>query len=133
MSPARPRRCSGAACRACRQTAHVASVLNGATADSAWRGPARIPALSGLATGGGFPDPSTLPIDDLIEATRVALQRDGEWALQYAFGSGIPELVEQLRVKLARDQGIQAGPENILITNGASEALGLVFQLFVNP
>src|SRR4051812_44062008 len=74
-----------------------------------------------IAFGGGFPDPSTLPIDDIIEATRVALQRDGEWALQYAFGSGIPELVEQLRVKLARDQGITAGPENILITNGASE------------
>jgi 2-aminoadipate transaminase len=86
-----------------------------------------------IAFGGGFPDPGTLPIADIIEATRVALERDGEWALQYAFGSGIPELVGELRKKLARDQGIVAEPENVLITNGASEALGLIFQLFVNP
>ena len=86
-----------------------------------------------IAFSGGYPDPSTLPIADLIDATRVTLERDGEWALQYAFGSGVPELVEQLRVKLARDQGIQAGVENILITNGSSQALALIFDLFVDP
>jgi 2-aminoadipate transaminase len=86
-----------------------------------------------ISFSGGYPDASTLPIQDIIEATRVALERDGEWALQYAFGSGIPELVEQLRIKLQRDQGIKAGVPNILITNGASQALGLIFEMFVNP
>jgi 2-aminoadipate transaminase len=86
-----------------------------------------------IAFSGGYPDPSSLPIQDIIEATRIALERDGEWALQYAFGSGIPELVEQLRVKLARDQGITAGVENILITSGSSQALALIYELFINP
>jgi 2-aminoadipate transaminase len=86
-----------------------------------------------ISFSGGYPDATTLPIQDIIEATRVALERDGEWALQYAFGSGIPELVEQLRIKLARDQGIVADVPNILVTNGASQALGLIFEMFVNP
>ena len=86
-----------------------------------------------ISFSGGYPDATTLPIQDIIEATRVALERDGEWALQYAFGSGIPELVEQLRIKLERDQSIRAGVQNILITNGASQALGLIFEMFVNP
>lgn len=86
-----------------------------------------------IAFSGGYPDPSSLPIQDIIESTRTALERDGEWALQYAFGSGVPEIVEQLRIKLKRDQGIEAGVENILITSGSSQALALVFELFVNP
>ncbi|MFW6074781.1 MAG: PLP-dependent aminotransferase family protein [Chloroflexota bacterium] len=86
-----------------------------------------------IAFGGGYPDHSTLPINDLLESTRIALERDGEWALQYAFGAGIPELVDALRDKLRRDQGIAAEPNNILITNGASQALGLIFEAFVNP
>lgn len=86
-----------------------------------------------IAFGGGFPDPTSLPIHDLIDAARIALQRDGEWALQYAFGSGVPEIVEQLARKLERDQGIHAGVENLLITNGASQGLALIFELFLNP
>jgi 2-aminoadipate transaminase len=86
-----------------------------------------------IAFSGGYPDPSSLPIQDIIESTRIALERDGEWALQYAFGSGVPELVEQLLAKLKRDQGIEAGVENILITSGSSQALALIYELFVNP
>lgn len=86
-----------------------------------------------ISFAGGFPDPASLPIDDVIETTRVTLERDGEWALQYAFGTGVPELVEQLLLKLKRDQGIEAGIENILITSGSSQAIALIFELFVNP
>jgi 2-aminoadipate transaminase len=86
-----------------------------------------------ISFGGGFPDASSLPIQDIIETTRVALERDGEWALQYAFGTGVPELVEQLLKKLERDQGIKATSENILITSGSSQAIQLIFELFVNP
>ena len=86
-----------------------------------------------IAFGGGYPDASSLPIQDIIESTRIALERDGEWALQYAFGSGVPELVDVLLDKLRRDQGISAGRENVLITNGASQALGLIFEAFVDP
>lgn len=86
-----------------------------------------------IGFGGGYPDADSLPIQDIVESTRIALERDGEWALQYAFGSGVPELVDVLLDKLRHDQGIQAGRENVLITNGASQALGLIFEAFVDP
>lgn len=82
---------------------------------------------------GGFPDPRSLPKGDIIEATRMALEADGEWALQYGSSAGDPVLIEQLLIKLRRDQGIEAGPENILITNGGSQALHLMVEMLVDP
>lgn len=81
----------------------------------------------------GFPDPSSLPKGDIIEATRVALEADGEWALQYGATQGYSGLIDELLKKLARDQGIEAAPENVLITNGASQALALIVEMLVDP
>ncbi len=81
----------------------------------------------------GFPDPGSLPRSDIAEATRVALERTGEWALQYGRSAGDPELVRELLAKLKRDQGIEAGTENVIITNGASQALALIVDMLVNP
>src|SRR5918999_2153254 len=71
----------------------------------------------------GFPDPGTLPVEEVIAATARALEKDGRWALQYGKPTGYPGLVEALLRKLERDQGIVAGPENVLITAGGSQAL----------
>jgi 2-aminoadipate transaminase len=81
----------------------------------------------------GFPDPASLPKVDVAEATRVALERDGEWALQYGATQGYSGLIDELIAKLARDQGIIAQPENVLITNGASQALALIVDMLVDP
>jgi 2-aminoadipate transaminase len=81
----------------------------------------------------GFPDPSSLPKADVIEATRVALERDGEWALQYGASQGYQRLRDELLIKLRRDQGIAASDENLLITNGASQGLDLLVQALCDP
>lgn len=81
----------------------------------------------------GFPDPGSLPSADIIEATRVALERDGQWALQYGNTRGYPGLVDELLRKLKRDQGIDATPEHVLITNGAAQALALIVDMLVDP
>lgn len=80
----------------------------------------------------GFPDPASLPVQQVIEATARALEKDGKWALQYGKSTGFPGLVDQLRRKLERDQGIVVGPENILITAGGSQALQLVLDLLTD-
>jgi 2-aminoadipate transaminase len=87
----------------------------------------------GISFYAGFPDPSSLPAADVIESTRVALERDGEWALQYGAGQGYSGLIDELVKKLARDQKIEAGPENILITNGAAQAVTLIVDMLVEP
>jgi 2-aminoadipate transaminase len=81
----------------------------------------------------GFPDPASLPKADIAEATRVALERDGEWALQYGATQGFPGLIEELLKKLKRDQGIDATPANILITNGGSQAVALITDMLIDP
>ncbi len=80
----------------------------------------------------GFPDPGSLPADEVAAATVRALAKDGQWALQYGNGTGYPGLVDVLLAKLKRDQGIEAGRENVLITAGGSQAMGLVLDAFVD-
>lgn len=76
----------------------------------------------------GFPDPASLPKNDVAEATRVALERDGAWTLQYGAARGYADLVDQLLIKLRRDQGIEATAENMLITYGSSQGLALICE-----
>lgn len=100
-------------------------------------GPARLgnprASESKISFVAGFPDPGTLPKADVIEATRIALERDGEWALQYGAARGYPGLADELVKKLARDQHIEATSDNILITNGSSQALALIVDMLVDP
>lgn len=81
----------------------------------------------------GFPDPGSLPKGDVLESTRIALERDAAWVLQYGATRGYARLVDELLAKLKRDQGIDAGPENLLITYGASQALHLITEALVDP
>lgn len=81
----------------------------------------------------GFPDPASLPAADIIEATRVAIETEGEWALQYGTPAGDERLIEQLLRKLARDQRIEAAPDQVMITNGAAQALSMIVDMLVEP
>jgi len=80
----------------------------------------------------GFPDPGSLPAGAVAEATTRVMERAGDKALQYGTAAGVEELRHVLLEKLARDQGIVAGPENVLITAGGSQALALVLDAFVD-
>ncbi len=80
----------------------------------------------------GFPDPESLPAGTVADAAVKALQENGKWALQYGATMGVKSLVEVLIEKLERDQGITASPENVMITAGGSQAVGLIVDLFVD-
>jgi 2-aminoadipate transaminase len=81
----------------------------------------------------GFPDPASLPANSVGEATVRAMEKDGQWALQYGKATGDPGFVDVLLAKLKRDQGIEAGPENVLVTAGGSQVVQLVLDLLVDP
>lgn len=80
----------------------------------------------------GFPDRDSLPKESVISATKTALEREGEWALQYGHGLGDRKLAGLLRDKLDRDFGIRADVDQILITAGASQAMGLAIDTLVD-
>jgi 2-aminoadipate transaminase len=80
----------------------------------------------------GFPDPNSLPADQVAASTARVLAERGRYALQYGDNVGYAGLIDALLAKLARDQGIAAKPENVLITAGGSQALDLLLDAFVD-
>ena len=79
----------------------------------------------------GYPDAASLPAE-VAESTRRALERDGEWALQYGRTQGVMPIVDALIEKLGRDQKLNASRDEVLITSGGSQAVQLVLDLFVD-
>lgn len=97
------------------------------------------PLLQGMDKAGerisfvfGFPDPASLPAAEVAAATSETLAERGRTALQYGDNAGYSGLIDALIAKLERDQGIKASRENILITAGGSQAIGLLLDAFVD-
>ena len=80
----------------------------------------------------GFPDPASLPAAEVAAATTRVLAERGQAALQYGDNAGYSGLIDALLAKLARDQGIQARRENVLITAGGSQAIDLLLDALVD-
>jgi 2-aminoadipate transaminase len=86
-----------------------------------------------ISLSAGYPDPSSMPRSDMAESMRLALEKDGEWALQYGANRGYDRLLEQLRIKLKRDQGIDCAEEELLVVAGAGQGLGIIAEAFCDP
>ena len=91
------------------------------------------PPVPPIALTGGVPDPESLPFDDLAEAARIVLEREGRLALQYGGPQGFLGLREWVAERVGRVDGLSLGPENITITNGSAGALANVCETFLDP
>jgi GntR family transcriptional regulator / MocR family aminotransferase len=80
----------------------------------------------------GIGDPSLFPMDEFRKILQSVMRRDGIKALEYGPCEGNPDLRRVIAHVLSR-QGVQTGPENILITAGSQQALTLVSQLLLAP
>jgi GntR family transcriptional regulator/MocR family aminotransferase len=79
---------------------------------------------------GGTGDPELSPVAEFRKVVQAVMRRDGISALEY----GEPRGYSPLRVTIAQvlaSQGIQAQPENILITSGSQQAIALTAQLLL--
>ncbi|MEZ0248623.1 MAG: PLP-dependent aminotransferase family protein [Thermoproteus sp.] len=84
-----------------------------------------------ISFGGGMPDPSTFPLEDIARISAYVLETYGNKALQYGQTEGVPELREEL-AKFSASNGIKATAENIIVTVGSQEALELLGRLFLD-
>ena len=94
------------------------------------------PRRAGLARfdfGGGRPDPESFPFDDLARATADMLAAEGRDALTYGDQQGAPGLREWVREKTLLLEQDEIGPEQVLITSGASHALSLIADALTEP
>jgi len=83
--------------------------------------------------GAGQPSPFLLPLERIREAA-AACTADADWqSLAYGYPQGHGLLRESLARFLSDAYGFAVGPENLLITAGASQALDLICTLFTRP
>ena len=84
-----------------------------------------------------YPAPETLPVDGLTTSLQVMLDaRADEMARNLAYypqALGSPELREYTSHKLMEDRGISVSPDEIMLTAGSSEAIGLLIQALTDP
>ncbi|MEM4509551.1 MAG: PLP-dependent aminotransferase family protein [Pyrobaculum sp.] len=86
-----------------------------------------------ISFGGGMPDPSTFPVEDIIKIVVHVLEAYPHRALQYGPTEGVAELRQEIAKFSESYYGIKAGPENIIVTVGSQEALELVGRVFIEP
>ena len=87
-----------------------------------------------ISFAGGMPAPELFPLTRFHDAACRLLSeaRSGQMALQYSPTEGFLPLRELIVRHIGR-YGINARPENVLITTGSQQALDLIAKLFVNP
>lgn len=88
-----------------------------------------------ISLAGGAPATEALPVDVVREIAGDILMFDrrGEEALQYGNPQGVLDLREAVVTDLLAPKGIEARPENILITGGGLEGINLLCQVFIDP
>jgi 2-aminoadipate transaminase len=85
-----------------------------------------------ISFAGGLPASEVFPAARFQEACQRVLQTQAHLALQYGATEGYEPLREMIARHINR-YGIQARPENVLITSGSQQALDLIGKLLINP
>ena len=75
----------------------------------------------------GVPAPECLPVEELADCARAAIERDGPAVLSYGPGGGYPPL----RDWLAARHGVE--PARVVITSGSLQGFVFLSELLVQP
>ena len=85
-----------------------------------------------VSLAGGMPNISGLPLDVVGEAIGELVAQHGTTAMQYGSGQGDPALREQI-CDVMRLEGIEAHPDDVVVTVGSQQAVDLVTRIFCDP
>ncbi|CAN5297545.1 PLP-dependent aminotransferase family protein [soil metagenome] len=85
-----------------------------------------------VSLAGGMPNISGLPLDVVARALHDLVLDHGGTAMQYGSGRGDQRLREQIVEVMALD-GIEAHPDDVVVTVGSQQAVDLVTRIFCDP
>ncbi|OGR41632.1 MAG: hypothetical protein A2X35_12190 [Elusimicrobia bacterium GWA2_61_42] len=85
-----------------------------------------------ISFAGGLPSPDHFPYDFVADAVKEIMAKKGKVALQYGPTDGLPELKEEFIKFLKRYEGVDAKPEELIITTSSQQALDMVGRLFLD-
>jgi DNA-binding transcriptional MocR family regulator len=85
-----------------------------------------------VSLAGGMPYVEALPAQDVLEVATEVVRDLGPTALQYGGGQGQLALRERAAM-LMSEEGVDADPDDVVITTGAQQALDLLGKIFIDP
>lgn len=85
-----------------------------------------------ISLAGGMPDVSSLPVPALADLFHDLIADRAAEALQYGSAQGDPRLRERICGVMAIE-GIDADPDDVVVTVGSQQALDLVARVFLDP
>jgi 2-aminoadipate transaminase len=85
-----------------------------------------------VSLAGGMPNVSALPLDDVGALMADLVAERGAEALQYGSAQGHPGLRERICDVMALE-GIDAHPDDVVVTVGSQQALDLLARIFLHP
>ncbi|MEV7090423.1 PLP-dependent aminotransferase family protein [Streptomyces sp. NPDC093085] len=85
-----------------------------------------------VSLAGGMPNVSALPMDAVAAMMADLVAERGAVALQYGSAQGDPSLRETICTVMAAE-GIDARPDDVVVTVGSQQALDLVARVFLDP
>ena len=80
-----------------------------------------------------YPDPETLPLDGLASSLKEALDREGKDMAYYPNSAGLPSLRRLVAEKLTRDRNMTVDEDDVVLTSGSGEAIGMLIQALTDP
>ena len=83
--------------------------------------------MAAIAFARGVPAPECLPLEELADCARAAIERDGERVLSYGTGGGYGPLRDWLGAR----HGVDAG--RVLVTNGSLQGFVFLLGRLVTP
>ena len=85
-----------------------------------------------ISFAGGNPSPESFPKEDIAEISSRLLCENGSSILQYGGTPGIGSLKNTV-IEMMKQRGISANSDEIIITSGATQGIGLAAKTLVNP
>lgn len=85
-----------------------------------------------ISFAGGNPAPESFPAEDIAQIAAELIRCNGCCILQYGGTPGIAGLKSTV-LQMAAQRGINASPEEVIITSGSTQGIGLAAKTLCNP
>jgi len=85
-----------------------------------------------ISFAGGNPAPESFPTEDIAEIAARLIRENGSHILQYGGTPGIGRLKKTV-LEMAETRGIKAGMDEVIITSGSTQGIGLAAKTLCNP
>ena len=85
-----------------------------------------------ISFAGGNPSPDSFPTEDVAAISDRLIREKGAHILQYGGTPGIMALKKTV-IEMIGKRGIKAAPEEVIITSGSTQGIGLAAKTLVNP